>query len=116
MAVLDNFCWCDPVASEKNPDGEYKLAQLVRANMALYDYTELFGTPCISGKDSMKNDYVNGDMKISIPPTLLISAISRMPDVRRAVTMDFKRGGDLIVVLGKTFAELAARNTSPSWA
>ena len=32
MAVLDNFCWCDPVASEKNPDGEYKLAQLVRAN------------------------------------------------------------------------------------
>ena len=107
MAVLDNFCWCDPVASEKNPDGEYKLAQLVRANKALYDYTALFGTPCISGKDSMKNDYVNGGMRISIPPTLLISAISRMPDARRAVTVDFKRGGDLIILLGTTFAELA---------
>jgi phosphoribosylformylglycinamidine synthase len=107
MALLDNFCWCDPVVSERNPDGEYKLAQLVRANMALYDYTKIFKTPCISGKDSMKNDYVNGDTKISIPPTLLISAISRMRDVRRAVTMDFKEPGDLIVLLGKTFCELA---------
>ncbi|MFA4917058.1 MAG: AIR synthase-related protein [Syntrophales bacterium] len=54
MAGLDNFCWCDPVQSEKTPDGEYKLAQLVRANMALYDYTTAYGVPCISGKDSMK--------------------------------------------------------------
>jgi len=107
MALLDNFCWCDPVVSERNPDGEYKLAQLVRANMALHDYTKIFKTPCISGKDSMKNDYVNGETKISIPPTLLISAISRMRDVRRAVTMDFKEAGNLIIVLGKTFGELA---------
>jgi phosphoribosylformylglycinamidine synthase len=70
MAGLDNFCWCDPVQSEKTPDGEYKLAQLVRANMALYDYTTAFGVPCISGKDSMKNDYLIGTTKISIPPTV----------------------------------------------
>jgi phosphoribosylformylglycinamidine synthase subunit PurSL len=107
MALLDNFCWCDPVVSEKNPDGEYKLAQLVRANRALYDYTVLFGTPLISGKDSMKNDYVNGDTRISIPPTLLVSAISAVKDVRKSVTMDFKEEGDLIVVVGKTWAELA---------
>ena len=37
IAGLDNFCWPDPVQSEKTPDGEYKLAQLVRANLALYD-------------------------------------------------------------------------------
>ena len=24
MAGLDNFCWCDPVQSEKTPDGEYQ--------------------------------------------------------------------------------------------
>jgi phosphoribosylformylglycinamidine synthase len=107
MALLDNFCWCDPVASERNPDGEYKLAQLVRTNMALYDYTVRFGTPLISGKDSMKNDYVNGDLRISIPPTLLVSAISKMKDVRSAVTIDFKDAGDLVVVVGKTHAELA---------
>jgi phosphoribosylformylglycinamidine synthase subunit PurSL len=107
MALLDNFCWCDPVASERNPDGEYKLAQLIRANRALYDYTVMFGTPCISGKDSMKNDYMHGDLKISIPPTLLISAISRIRDVTQSVTMDFKGAEDLIVVVGTTYAEMA---------
>jgi phosphoribosylformylglycinamidine synthase subunit PurSL len=107
MALLDNFCWCDPVATERNRDGEYKLAQLVRANKALYDYTVLFGTPLVSGKDSMKNDYVNGDTRISIPPTLLVSAISVVKDVTKSVTMDFKAAGDLILVVGKTFAELA---------
>jgi phosphoribosylformylglycinamidine synthase II len=107
MALLDNFCWCDPVASERNTDGEYKLAQLVRANQALFDYTVLFGTPLISGKDSMKNDYVNGGTRISIPPTLLVSAISAVKDVRKSVTMDFKSEGDLIIVVGKTYAELA---------
>ena len=51
IALLDNFCWCDPVYDpEKTPDGKYKLAQLVRANRALYDYTTAFGTPCISGQ------------------------------------------------------------------
>ena len=79
MAGLDNFCWCDPVQSEKTPDGEYKLAQLVRANMALYDYTTAFGVPCISGKDSMKNDYLIGTTKISIPPTVLFSVGKRDP-------------------------------------
>jgi len=79
MAGLDNFCWCDPIRSEKTPDGEYKLAQLVRANMALYDYTTAYGVPCISGKDSMKNDYQIGGIKISIPPSCsLLSARWKM--------------------------------------
>jgi phosphoribosylformylglycinamidine synthase len=106
LAGLDNFCWCDPVQSEKTPDGEYKLAQLVRANRALYDYTKIYGVPCISGKDSMKNDYQIGETKISIPPTLLFSVIGRMEDVRKALTMDVKRPGDLVYVLGETFPEL----------
>ena len=106
MAGLDNFCWCDPIQSEKTPDGEYKLAQLVRANMALYDYTTAFGVPCISGKDSMKNDYLIGATKISIPPTVLFSAVSVVPDVRRCVTMDAKRAGDVVYVLGQTKDEM----------
>ncbi|MGB4088094.1 MAG: AIR synthase-related protein, partial [Smithellaceae bacterium] len=60
LAGLDNFCWCDPVQSEKTPDGHFKLAQLVRANMAIFDITTGYGVPCISGKDSMKNDYSIG--------------------------------------------------------
>ncbi len=106
VAGLDNFCWCDPVASEKTPDGEYKLAQLVRANMALYDYTTAYTIPCISGKDSMKNDYVIAGHKISIPPTVLFSIIGRIEDVSKAQTMDAKQSGDIVYVLGETFDEL----------
>ena len=108
LAGLDNFCWCDPVRSEKTPDGEYKLAQLVRANQALYDITTAYGVPCISGKDSMKNDYQIGAVRISIPPTLLFSTLGKMEDVRKAVTMDVKRAGDLVYALGTTFPELGA--------
>lgn len=106
VAGLDNFCWCDPVESEKTPDGAYKAAQLVRANKALRDYCVAFGVPLISGKDSMKNDYMIGDRKISIPPTVLFSVMGRMDDVRRAVTMDVKRPGDLVCLLGVTRNEL----------
>lgn len=106
MALLDNFCWPDPVKSEKNPDGEFKLAQLVRAAKALYDFSLLFGTPFISGKDSMKNDYIYGEVKISIPPTVLISALSVIPDVRKVTTVDFKEPGSLVVVVGLTFPEM----------
>ncbi len=106
LAGLDNFCWCDPVKSDKNPDGEYKLAQLVRANMALYDYTKAYGVPCISGKDSMKNDYLIGGRKISIPPTVLFSTIGKIRDVRNAVTMDVKKPDDRVYVLGLTKEEL----------
>jgi phosphoribosylformylglycinamidine synthase len=106
MAGLDNFCWCDPVESEKTPDGRFKLAQLVRANMALFDMTTAFGVPCISGKDSMKNDYLIEDKKISIPPTVLFSVIAKIDDVRKAITMDVKSPGDLVYVLGETFDEM----------
>ncbi|MEJ2520242.1 MAG: AIR synthase-related protein, partial [Desulfuromonadales bacterium] len=102
VAGLDNFCWCDPVQSEMTPDGDYKAAQLVRSNQALYDYCLAFGVPLISGKDSMKNDYQIGATKISIPPTLLFSVIGRIDDVRLAITMDAKRAGDLIYLLGRT--------------
>jgi phosphoribosylformylglycinamidine synthase len=106
LAGLDNFCWCDPVQSAKTPDGEYKLAQLVRSTMAIYDYTTAFGVPCISGKDSMKNDYQIGKTKISVPPTLLYSVIGKIQDVRKAVTMDAKRPQDLVYIIGETRDEL----------
>ena len=109
IAGLDNFCWPDPVLSEKTPDGPYKLAQLVRANQALYDVTTAYGVPCISGKDSMKNDSVRGGRKISIPPTLLFSTIGSMDDVRaRGDAWTSSRPGDFIYVVGLTRDELGA--------
>jgi phosphoribosylformylglycinamidine synthase len=102
IAALDNFCWPDPIRSETTPDGEYKLAQLVRACRGLHDACLAYGVPLISGKDSMKNEAVLGGVKISVPPTLLLSAIGQIDDVTRAVTSDLKSPGDVIFVLGET--------------
>jgi len=96
------------VESENTPDGQYKMAQLVRSNQALYDYCVAYGIPLISGKDSMKNDYGRGKDKISVPPTLLFTVIARLADVEKSVTMDAKAAGDLVYVLGATKDELGA--------
>jgi phosphoribosylformylglycinamidine synthase len=108
LAGVDNFCWCDPVESEKTPDGRYKLAQLVRANKALAHFCRAFGVPCVSGKDSMKNDYSGGGAKISIPPTVLFSVMGFVPDVAEVVTSDLKKADELVYVLGVTRPELGA--------
>ncbi len=103
VVLLDNFCWPDPVYdTEKTPDGKYKLAQLVRAAEGLFDTAVAYGTPFISGKDSMKNDFKIGDHKVSVLPTILISALGIVPDIRKCVTSDFKCDGDSIWILGKT--------------
>jgi len=105
--VNDNFCVPDsdfhPV---HNPDGKYKLAQLVRMAEALYDMSTFFGIPMTSGKDSMKNDFRVEGTKISVPPTILYSMAARVPDVRRCVTAQFQSAGDVICLLGETKDEL----------
>ncbi|MGM0421732.1 MAG: AIR synthase-related protein [Pseudomonadota bacterium] len=102
--ILDNFCWPDPVQSARTPDGAYKLGQLVRSCKGLYDASLAYGTPMVSGKDSMKNDYRGrnrgGDeIMISVPPTLLITAMAKAV-VGKTVSSGFKQAGDLIYVLG----------------
>lgn len=106
LAILDNFCWCSSY-------DKTRLAQLKDAVKACYDYAVGYGAPFISGKDSMFNDFKGYDEKgnpitISIPPTLLISAISVMPDLRKTVSPEFKNGGDIIYLLGETNDELGA--------
>jgi len=109
---LDNFCW--NISALDSQDGYYKLAQLVRANKALADYCLAFNIPCISGKDSMKNVWkieavIDGkevERTISIPPTLMFSARGKIRDVSKVVTMDVKKIGDLVYVVGETFDEL----------
>ncbi len=100
-ALLDNFSW-------GNPDKQDRLGGLVRAARACYDIAVAYGTPFISGKDSLYNEYrdtTTGE-QLAIPPTLLISAICVMPDVSQAVSMDVKSPGNRIYVIGKTYAEL----------
>jgi phosphoribosylformylglycinamidine synthase len=99
ISLLDNFCWSDPVLSANNPQGKYKLAQLVRACEGLYEAVLAHGAPLISGKDSMKNDFNDGIVSLSILPTLLVSAIGRIDQASQAVTMQFKNAGDSIYLL-----------------
>jgi phosphoribosylformylglycinamidine synthase len=106
IAGLDNFCWPDPVQSDKTPDGKHKMAQLVLTCEALRDTCIAYDIPLISGKDSMKNDYKIGDTRISIPPTVLFTAAAVLDDVTRVVSMDVKAPGDVVYVLGETKDEL----------
>lgn len=103
LAMLDNFCWA-------NPEDPYRVAQLVRANMAIADYSRAFGTPFMSGKDSMKNEYAgeyrSKPTKIATPLTVLISGIGDIEDVRKAVTMDVKNPDNRLILLGETNDEL----------
>ena len=111
IAGLDNFCWPDPIESKKTPDGKFKLAQLVRANRELERICRAYFVPCISGKDSMKNDYGTGKNKISIPPTLLFSLFGNHFDVRYTTTSDLKPGEALYLV-GESKQELGASEIS----
>ncbi len=108
MAGLDNFCWPDPIESAKTPDGRFKLAQLVRANRELDRVCRAYRLPCVSGKDSMKNDYGTGPDKISIPPTLLFSLFGDHPDVRASATSDLKEAGERLYLVGRSHQELGA--------
>jgi phosphoribosylformylglycinamidine synthase len=93
-ALLDNFCWGDP----KKPD---TLGTLVEASRGCHDAAVIYGTPFISGKDSLNNEYLGSDgERHAIPPTLLISAISVIPDLNKTVTMDLKDPGSRIYLVG----------------
>jgi len=99
VALLDNFCWGD--VSE--PDN---LGALVRACEACRDMSLAYGTPFISGKDSLNNEVQIGERSVSVPHTLLVSSLAVMEDTSGVVSMDFKQVGDLVYLLGKTYSEL----------
>jgi phosphoribosylformylglycinamidine synthase II len=99
VALLDNFCWGNP----EKPD---RLGSLVRAAQACYDIARVYGTPFISGKDSLYNEYETEKGSICIPPTLLISAMAVMDDIGKAVSMDCKSTGSSIYIVGETYNEL----------
>lgn len=105
---VDNFCWpsigYDP---QKNPDGKFKAAQLVRSCKALKDICLAYEIPLLSGKDSM---YVDGFLpgkygethKVSALETLQFSALSLVEDIRCCQSMDVKKPGDIVYIIGIT--------------
>ncbi len=95
IALLDNFCWANPLDAGV-------MGELVESARGCYDAACYYGTPFISGKDSLNNEYLGKDNhRHAIPPTLLISAISVISDLARTTTMDLKLPGDLLYLVGQ---------------
>ncbi len=104
IAILDNFCWGDCEKPET-------LGSLVRAALACYDLSVALGTPFISGKDSLNNEFsyidsTGSKQTIAIPPSLLISAMGQIDAADQAVTMDLKQAGNTLYLIGVTKNEL----------
>ncbi len=96
IAILDNFCWPSCAKAEN-------LGSLVRAAEGCYDGAMAYRTPFVSGKDSLNNQFTTRDGRtIEIPPTLLITGIGIVPDVRRCLTSDAKQAGNAILLVGAT--------------
>ncbi len=98
IALLDNFCWC----SSDDPE---RLWQLKQCALGCYRAAVAYGAPFISGKDSMYNDFRGYDKNgkpvlISVPPTILISAIGVVPDIARVRSFAFLKPGDELWLLG----------------
>jgi len=100
IAILDNFCW----PSCRDPRN---MGSLVRAAEACLDGALAYRTPFISGKDSLNNQFTTEDgCTIQIPPTLLISGVGIVGDIERCVTMDAKRAGNALVIVGFTHGRM----------
>ncbi len=95
IALLDNFCWGNP----EKPD---RLGGLVRAAQACYDFASAFKTPFISGKDSLYNESPLGP----VTPSLLITAIGIIPDIRKVVSINLKSADNHLYIIGITRPEL----------
>ncbi|MGD8564922.1 MAG: phosphoribosylformylglycinamidine synthase subunit PurL [Candidatus Bathyarchaeota archaeon] len=95
IALLDNFTWGNP----ENPE---TLGSLVKACEACYDFAKAYRTPFISGKDSLYNESMIGP----VTPTLLVTAVGIVPDIRSTVSMDIKAPNNLVYIIGQTSNEL----------
>jgi phosphoribosylformylglycinamidine synthase II len=105
IALLDNFCWGDT----RRPES---LGTLVEACRACHDLAIAFAAPFVSGKDSLNNvfsfvDSAGRPQEISIPPTLLATAVGQVPDVRRSISPDLKRAGSRLAVIGLSLPAMA---------
>ncbi|MEO0087854.1 MAG: phosphoribosylformylglycinamidine synthase subunit PurL [candidate division WOR-3 bacterium] len=97
--ILDNFCF-------GNPEREEVMGDIVETCFGAYFAAKGYGVPFISGKDSLYNEFKSGKKIIAIPPTLLISAVSVVPNINKTPTSYFKKPKSKIVLIGETYNEL----------
>jgi len=94
LALCDNF-----YTPRLRPDVAWDLREMVRV---ISDLSLELGIPFISGKDSSSGTMESDGRRIDVPPTLVVSAFGRVPDVKKIITKEFKRAGNRLVLVGKT--------------
>ena len=99
IAILDNFCWGNTERAET-------LGSLVRAALACHDIAIAYGAPFVSGKDSLNNEFSYDEKTISIPASLLITALGQVENIEQCVTMDLKSEGNVLLLVGETLDEM----------
>ncbi len=96
-ALIDNYAWGDV----RDPE---ILGQIVECSRGAAAAAKAYGTPFISGKDSLHNTYRAGGVSRSIPPVLLVSAISVAEGPLFVPGSDLKAADSVMVLLGPAAA------------
>ncbi len=91
--LVDNFL--HPPAD--NPDD---VGTLDRSMDGLTAAALAFGTPLVSGKDSLGMKFKRGELVIKAPPTLVISALSILDSLQHTVPGHFQQADSQVMVLG----------------
>jgi phosphoribosylformylglycinamidine synthase len=85
-----------------NPEKEDRLGDFIRCCDGLYYAGREYGVPFVSGNVSLYNEGGLGPIK----PTPAIMGVGIVKDVRKCVTTDLKKQGNLIYLVGETLEEL----------
>ncbi len=100
IAMLDNFCW-------GNTDRPEVLGSLVLRRRGLPRRGPgLLACRSSAARTASTTSTRRAAGTFVIPPTLLISALGRVPDVRQCVTMDLKEPGNILYLIGTTRNEM----------
>jgi phosphoribosylformylglycinamidine synthase len=97
MVLCDNF-----YTPRVRPETAWDLRAMVET---IADMSEALGVPFISGKDSSSGTFETAGRRIDVPPTLVVTTMGRLPDVRKVVSKDFKRPGNRLVLVGRLDGE-----------
>jgi phosphoribosylformylglycinamidine synthase II len=85
-----------------NPEKPTQLGDFHEAVRGLGDCAKALGVPYVSGNVSFYNESGTS----AVPPTPTILGVGIIDDVRKCVTVDFKRKGNPIYLIGETKSEM----------
>ncbi len=86
-----------------NPEKPERMGEFYEACRGLGEFAKALGVPFVSGNVSFYNE----SEYYSVIPTPVILGIGIIDDIRKSITTDFKRNGDLIYLIGDIKREMA---------